>query len=173
MHLTLSAPCQSEEPRSPTEVSDGLQLKEALFLQQDSRLPRCLVSYYPLGLKEGTRILSSGSKRKEPVYVCLSEVKSSLRLKTRVNSGFTTVLRYTIHFSQMSRQMMAECYWVIYIWWLSGTGWFIYDGWLVLADLYMMAEWYWLAYIWWLSGTGWLMYDGGVVRAGLCMKVEG
>jgi len=49
-------------------------------------------------------LLSSGSKKKEPGYVCVNEVKASLRLKTRVTSGFTKVLRYTVHFSQKSRQ---------------------------------------------------------------------
>jgi hypothetical protein len=49
-------------------------------------------------------LLSSGSKRKEPRYVCLSEVKASLRLKTWVTSRFTMVLGYTIHLSQKSRQ---------------------------------------------------------------------
>jgi len=38
-------------------------------------------------------------------YICLGEVKASLRLKTRVTSRFTKVLRCTIHFSQISRQM--------------------------------------------------------------------
>jgi len=49
-------------------------------------------------------LLSSGSKKKEPRYVCLSEAKASLRHKTWVTTGFKKVLRYTIHFSQKSQQ---------------------------------------------------------------------
>jgi hypothetical protein len=43
--------------------------------------------------------LSSGSKKKEPRYVCLSEAKASLILKTSKK-----VLKYIIHFSQKPRQ---------------------------------------------------------------------
>ena len=49
-------------------------------------------------------LLSSGCKKKEPRYVCLSEAKASLRRKTWVTTGFKKVLRYTIHFSQKFQQ---------------------------------------------------------------------
>jgi hypothetical protein len=55
MHLGLNWPfvphVNQKSPQSPTKVPDGPQIKGALLLQQGSRWPRYLVSYYPPGPK--------------------------------------------------------------------------------------------------------------------------
>ena len=45
-------------------------------------------------------LLSSGSKNKEPIFICLNEAKASLRFKTWIASAHKKVLRYTINFPQ-------------------------------------------------------------------------
>jgi hypothetical protein len=49
-------------------------------------------------------LISSGSKRKEPRYVCLSEAKASLRLKILMTSGSKKGTQIYFLFSQKSRQ---------------------------------------------------------------------
>ena len=55
MHLGLNWPfvprVNQRSPEAPAEVPYGPQIKGALLLQQGSRWPWCLVSYYPLGPK--------------------------------------------------------------------------------------------------------------------------
>ena len=45
-------------------------------------------------------LLSCGSKKMKPRFICLSEAKSSLRFKTWIVSRLKKVLRYTIHIPQ-------------------------------------------------------------------------
>ena len=96
MHLGLNRPfvphVNQRSPEAPVKFQMALKLREPCSSTRLQMAP--MLSF----------LLFSGSKKKEPRYVCLSEVKASLRLKNWVTSGFTKVFRYAIHFPQKFRQ---------------------------------------------------------------------